>query len=164
MANETSGWVKGAAWVLGIVAPLFVTGMVAYNATAISSVHRELDNLVSRHSQNFEGVVDRVVVLEGLTSGLIQSISKAQQHAELHTTEKNYHIGRIDRLTEAVQALSKDSSARPDAYTGTMAREDHALARKEREEITQDLHALESRVRSLELNQAKASSSRQKTN
>lgn len=139
MAESTSGWIKGAAWVLGIVTPLFVSGMVAYNSSVITHVQREHDDLT-----------ERVIVLEGLVSGLIQSTAKALQHVELHTAEKNHWIQRIEENSRSITALSKDSTARPDAYTGTMAREDHAIARADRNTLRSDLRGIENRVDNLE--------------
>jgi len=142
MPNETSTatWLKGAAWVLGLVAPLLIGGLAAYTASVVSGVQREHDDLQQR-----------VVVLEGLVSGLVQSTAKTLQHVELHTAEKNHWILRIEENSRAITSLTKDTHARPDPYTGTDGRRDKAEVMGRLDKLRDDVRINERRLNACEV-------------
>lgn len=137
---QYAGWVKGAAWVLGLVAPLLIGGLAAYTASVVSGVQREHDDLQQR-----------VVVLEGLVSGLVQSTAKTLQHVELHTAEKNHWILRIEENSRAITSLTKDTHARPDPYTGTDGRRDKAEVMGQLDKLRDDVRINERRLNACEV-------------
>lgn len=98
--------------VVGLVIPIFVSGLAGYSSFMVDSVRREHDDLTKR-----------VVALEGLVSGLMQSVARTLQHVELHTEEKNHWIARIEENSKLLHSLAKDSAARPDPFTGTEGRQ-----------------------------------------
>ena len=140
MAEELSGWTKGATWVIGLVAPLIVGGLAAYTASVTAHIQREHDELTKR-----------VVVLEGVVSGLVQSTARTLQHVELHSQEKNHWIQRIEENTRSLSSLAKDSSARPDPYTGTDGRRDKAEVMGELNKLRVDIRDNERRLDQCEL-------------
>ena len=126
---EDNKWIRGAAWAFGIVAPILIAGLAAYNSAVLNHIQREHDD-----------ITQRVVVVEGVISGLVQSTAKTVQHIELHNAEKNHWISRIEENSRAISSLAKDSSARPDPYTGTDGRRDKS-------EVMAEINALKKEVR-----------------
>lgn len=114
-ANELSTGAKVLGYILGLGIPLFIAGVGAiYTAD-----HARLE----RHA---EDLGDELSALQYVVSDLAAKNAALEQSVRSHVEEKNAWIRRIEKNTDTISALSKDSSARPDPYTGTDAKADRA--------------------------------------
>jgi hypothetical protein len=96
-SSEPSGWIKGTAWVLGIVAPLFVGGLGLYTNSLHDSTERELDSL----KQQADRLESRL-----LTTG--NTMERTSQQLRSHLETDAYWISRVGENAAHCADLEKE--------------------------------------------------------
>ena len=112
MADEPSGWVKGAVWALGLGVPVLIAGL-----GTLSAIDR------SSHAARAAEFARRIDIIEGIVSGLTTSVTKAIEHNRNHEIVAAREISRIDRLEKRISDLATKTNTHKDPCTGTMCRE-----------------------------------------